>query len=123
MKGKGTARKEHTIADTYYLAEYRKTRHHDKIAFKLIDTTNKISLNYEIEVNKKNKTGLVKITDPRGEHKYQIQSEIEYISLQNISHHFMERINEVSDASILTKSLVSETEQFLYNYILWSYFA
>lgn len=123
MKEKGTIRKEHKIADTYYLAEYRQTKDYDKITFTLIDTTNKINLNYKIEVNRKNKTGLVKSTDPRGEQKYQIESEIEYIPLQNTSHHFMERMNDVSDAAILTKSLISETEQFLYNYILWSYFA
>lgn len=123
MKERGTMKKEHKIADKYYLAEYRKTKHYDKITFRLIDTTNKINLNYKIEVNKKNKTGLVKFTDSRGEQKYQIQSEIEYIPLQSISDHFMERINEVSDAVLLIKSLISETEQFLYNYILWSYFA
>jgi hypothetical protein len=123
LKGKGTARKEHRIADAYYLAEYRKTKHDDKIMFTLIDSTRKINLYYKIELNKKNKTGLVKITDPRGEQIYEIESEIEYRPLQNISRHFMERINEVSGAVILTKSLISETEQFLYNYILWSYFA
>ncbi len=123
MKEKGTVRKEYRIAGAYYLAECRKAKRCDKVTFTLIDTTNKINVTYKIEVDKKNRTGSIKITGSCAEKIYQIQSETEYLPLQNISHHFMETIKAGSDVIILIKRLISETEHFLYNYILWSYFA